>query len=104
MGNTAKNRKSWRAFDMDFDIAPAGPPSFKDALFVLEMGELSEDLKVCAEIVREFKKTAEASTTYIEMSTSVDDACQKIDTFKNRNCGSAFSIALINLNLFEALD
>ena len=105
MRKTTVTRKTRMAFeDYEQQVEAPGPPSFKDALFVLEMEKLPEDLKVCGEIVREFKKSVEAQTTYIVTSTSVEDACEKIDAFKNRHCGSGFTLALINLNMFEELD
>jgi hypothetical protein len=104
MRQTGQTRKPRKPFESSVEIMRAGTPSFKDAMFVLEMGGLSEDLKVCAEIVREFKTTAEAQTTYIVTATSVEDAAEKIDAFKNAHCGSGFTIALINLNMFEELD
>ena len=101
MSRTTVMRNVRKAFEDDGEPAP---PSFKDALFVLEMAELTEDLKVCPEIVREFKKTAEAQTTCIVTAGSVADAAEKIDKFKNRHCGSSFTLALINLNMIEDVD
>ncbi|HLX60093.1 MAG TPA: hypothetical protein VKX17_02310 [Planctomycetota bacterium] len=101
MRRTTVIRKIRKSFEDEVEVAA---PSFKDALFVFEMAELPEDLKVCPEIVREFKKTAEAQTTCIVTAGSVLDAAEKIDKFKNRHCGSSFTLALINLNQFEDVD
>ena len=81
-----------------------GRPCFKDALFVFRDAALPDDLKVCGEIVSEFRKTPEAQATCIVMAHSVEKSAMKIDDFKNQNCGSGFTLAIFNLNLFDGLD
>ena len=81
-----------------------GRPSFKDALFVFELATIPDDLKVCKKIVQEFKRTAEGQTTFVATAGSIDEAAQAIDDFKNHNCGSSFTLAIMNLTMLESVD
>ncbi|MEI6233105.1 MAG: hypothetical protein WCT04_08630 [Planctomycetota bacterium] len=65
-------RPSRKAFEDE--VEPPGRPCFKDALFVFELDTLPEDLKVCKQIVAEFKRTAESQTTFIATAGSIDEA------------------------------
>ena len=83
--------------------APDDKRSFKHAIFLYEAAKLDEELRVCADIVRLFGALPEAATTRLILCGSVDEAAGKIDSFKHKTCGSSFSLAVINLNLFESL-
>jgi hypothetical protein len=104
MRHTQKLKLSKARKFFEDEAEPPGRPCFKDALFVFELDDLSEDLKVCKQIVREFKRTAEGQTTFIVQVGSIEEAAAKIDEFKHQNCGSGFTLAIMNLNLFDSVD
>ncbi len=100
--NNSNASGRYKAFEDEVELP--GRPCFKHALFVFELATLPEELKVCNDIVREFKTTPEGQTSLIANAGSVDEAALKIDDFRNQHCGSAFTLAIFNLNMLESLD
>jgi hypothetical protein len=74
---------------------------FKDAIFIFEMAQVPEDLKVMQGIANCFRGLPETASTLVETADNLDGAAQMIDQFKNKMCGSAYSLAIINLNLMS---
>lgn len=100
--NNPNTSGRYKVFEDEAELP--GRPCFKHALFVFELATLPDDLKVCDNIVREFKKTLEGKTTFIASAGTVSEAALKIDDFKNQHCGSGFTLAIFNLNMLEKLD
>jgi hypothetical protein len=77
---------------------------WKDAIFVYESGAVPDELKVVEQITSSFKKLPEAQTTLVQVCHGLDAAAVCIDGFKAKTCGSAYSLAVINLNMFGTRD
>jgi hypothetical protein len=95
--------KTRRAFE---ERAPAeeADASFKHAIFIYEAANLADDLRVCADIGRLFRALPDAATTRVVHGSSLDEAAMLVDAFKNENCGSGFSLAILNLNNFGSVE
>ena len=74
---------------------------FKDAVFFFESSSVPDELKVVTSIATAFKELPAAATTLATSSDGLDDAAAKLDDFKNKTCGSAYSLAVINLNMMN---
>ena len=74
---------------------------FKDAIFLYETKGLPAELKVMDGIYEEFEVLPEAKTTLVQLAHSLEEAAPLIDDFKARSCGSPYSLAIINLNMFH---
>ena len=72
---------------------------FKDAIFIYEMASVPPELKVAEALAEKFKSLPEAQTTRLETATTLERAAVLIDNFKAITCGSAYSLAIINLNM-----
>lgn|GEM_PF-2007944 len=71
---------------------------FKNAIFLFELKEVPPELQVISGIAEAFGQFNEASRTLVQQSRALEDAAVTIDDFKARTCGSAYSLAIINLN------
>lgn len=71
---------------------------FKYALFAYESGELPEPQRVVEGILDVFRAGPFKAETWITRAASLEEAAAEADRFKSRTCGSAFNLALINLN------
>ncbi|MCX7804945.1 MAG: hypothetical protein N3A38_07110 [Planctomycetota bacterium] len=77
--------------------------SFKESVFAFEAEDLPEPLKIVRDAVgRRFRKYPEAATTLVQIAGTMDEAARLIDQFKARTCGSAYSLAVINLTNFPS--
>jgi hypothetical protein len=76
---------------------------FKDAIFVFEAASLPPELQVVQGIADKFKTTPEGATTLVQICRTMDEAAITLDDFKAKTCGSAYSLAVINLNAFPSL-
>src|SRR5689334_25074866 len=74
---------------------------FKDAIFIYETDELPAELKVVDAIYEEFELVPERKTTLVQLAHSLEQAAPAIDSFKARTCGSPYTLAIINLNMFN---
>jgi len=74
---------------------------FKDAIFIYETADLPIDLKVVDGIYEEFELLPERKTTLVQVAHSLEEAAPLIDNFKARACGSPYTLAIINLNMFH---
>jgi hypothetical protein len=79
-------------------IAPVN--SWKDAIFMFESASVPDELKLVDSIAERFKPFPEAENTLIQVTHSLEEAAVVIDKFKARTCGSAYSLAVVNLNMF----
>ena len=73
---------------------------WKDAIFVFESAAVPDELKIVDQITASFKKLPESETTLVQVCHGLDAAAVCIDGFKAKTCGSAYSMAVINLNMF----
>lgn len=71
---------------------------FKNAIFLFEMADVPPELQVISGISEAFGQLQESSYTLVQQSRNLEDAAVTIDDFKARTCGSAYSLAIINLN------
>jgi hypothetical protein len=76
--------------------------AFKYAIFSLELASLPEELRIVETVEKHFKRQATAPDTLFQTCGTIDEAAAMIDDFKNKTCGSAYNVALINLNLFSS--
>jgi hypothetical protein len=76
--------------------------AFKYAILAFEQEDLAEDLRVVDSICAEFQKQPHSASASLQVVKSVDAAGPVIDAFKARNCGSAYNVALLNLNQFPS--
>jgi hypothetical protein len=74
---------------------------FKDAIFMYETRDLPSELKVMDGIYEEFEVLPEKQTTLVQIAHTLEEAAPLIDDFKARSCGSPYSLAIINLNMFH---
>lgn len=74
---------------------------FKDAIFMYETKDLPDELKVMDGIYEEFEVLPEKQTTLVQLAHNLEEAAPLIDEFKARSCGSPYSLAIINLNMFH---
>jgi hypothetical protein len=72
---------------------------FKDAIFIYEMASVPSELKVMDALAESFKAFPEAQTTRLETADTLEKAAVMIDNFKAITCGSAYSLAVVNLNM-----
>jgi len=77
---------------------------FKDAIFMFESAALPADLQVVDGVAERFAIQPEAETTLIHLVHSLEEAAEKIDWFKAKTCGSAYSLAIININMMSHVD
>ena len=75
---------------------------FKYAIFGFEQAALPDELRIVDLIIQEFQKLPHAQDTRFEVSGSLDAAGAEIDAFKAKTCGSAYNLALFNLNQFSS--
>ncbi len=75
--------------------------AFKYSIFALELAALPDDLRLVGLISEKFKTLPHGQDTLFQTSSSVDEAGAQIDAFKAKTCGSAYNLALINLNQFS---
>src|SRR5260221_13356190 len=74
---------------------------FKDAIFIYETADLPADLQVIESIFEEFELLPQSRTPLVQKSHSLEQAAPLIDAFNARTCGSPYSLAIINLNMFH---
>ena len=74
---------------------------FKDAIFIYETADLPDDLKIVDAIYEEFELLPERKATLVQLCHSLEHAAPAIDSFKARTCGSPYTLAIINLNMFH---
>jgi len=72
--------------------------TFKFAIFALELAGLPEDIRLAKAIGEAFDKLPLAKDTLFQTAGSIDEAASTIDQFKSKTCGSAYSVAVLNLN------
>jgi hypothetical protein len=77
--------------------------SFKDGIFIYESATVPDNLKLVDTIADRFKNYPEAAQTLVQIAHSLDEAAVMIDEFKATNCGSAYSLAILNLNMFGSM-
>ena len=77
---------------------------WKDAVFLFESGSVPDELKLIERIATQFNSAAESATTLLNVCHSIDEAAATIDAFKAKTCGSAYTLAVINLNMFGTSD
>src|SRR4051812_33987155 len=65
------------------------------------MASVPVDLKVMTALAETFKTLPEAATTRVETADNLEQAAVQIDAFKAITCGSAYSLAIINLNMMS---
>jgi len=75
---------------------------FKYAIFALEFQTLPEELKIVDLVEAEFKRQPLAQDTLFQKAGSIDEAAVLIDDFKAKTCGSAYNVAIVNLNLLAS--
>lgn len=75
---------------------------FKYAIFAYEDAGLADNLKVVDELARAFAEQPHGADTAFHVTRTMDEAGDAIDGFKARNCGSAYSLAVLNLNNFPS--
>jgi len=71
---------------------------FKYAIFGFEIGALPAEQQILARISREFLKQPMSKDTLFQWANNLEDAAPLIDQFKAKTCGSAYNVALININ------
>jgi hypothetical protein len=74
---------------------------FKYAVFMFESAAVPEDLKVIRAIRDAFRVLPAAAPTLVQAAYLLEDAAHLIDQFKVQTCGSAYSLAIINLNMMN---
>ena len=80
-----------------------GIGAYRESLFAFETKDLPDALKIVGEITgRSFARHEESRTTLVQFADSMEEAAKMIDEFKARACGSAYSLALINLTNFPS--
>jgi hypothetical protein len=79
-------------------------PTWKNAIFMYESSLVSDDLKLVDQIAQNFRAEKEAAHTMVQVCRSLEQSAIAIDDFKGKTCGSAFSLAVINLNMFGTKD
>lgn len=72
--------------------------AFKYAIFTLELASLPEDQRIVAMVHGQFKRQRMVHETLFQSADSIEQAAAHIDEFKAKTCGSAYNVALINLN------
>lgn len=77
---------------------------FEYALFAYEDRSIPDELKLVGAIELEFKRQPLGSKCLVQHVASVDEAAERVQEFRARTCGSAYSIALINLNSFPSAE
>lgn len=78
--------------------------AWKDAIFMYESSQLGDELKLVDQIAENFKAEKEAMNTLVQVCHSLDVAAASIDSFKAKTCGSAYSLAVVNLNMFGSME
>jgi hypothetical protein len=76
--------------------------TFKYAVFAFELEGLAEDLRIVDTVQASFQKLAKAVGAFVQVVKSMEQAGPAIDAFKEKNCGSAYNLAVINLNQFPS--
>jgi len=74
--------------------------TWKDAIFMFESAQVPPELKIVDQIAENFRATPESQMVLVQVCHSLDEAAVTIDSFKARTCGSAYTMAVINLNMF----
>ena len=74
--------------------------AWKDAIFLFESAAVPDELKLIDLIAANFKTLPGGEATLLQACHTLDDAAVGIDSFKAKTCGSAYSLAIINLNHF----
>jgi hypothetical protein len=77
---------------------------FKDAVFLYESSALPPELQIVDGVAERFAVQPESETTLIHLCHSLEEAAEKIDWFKAKTCGSAYSLAIININMMTHVD
>ncbi len=73
---------------------------YKNAIFLYETDLLPPELKVISEIANRFKALPALAATLVQTCHTMQEATKTIDDFKSRSCGSPYTLAVINLNMF----
>ncbi|MCW8133220.1 MAG: hypothetical protein KIS92_22940 [Planctomycetota bacterium] len=76
--------------------------AFKYAIFSLELATLPEEQRIVEQVEGHFKRLRLAQETLFQRASSLEEAAALIDDFKAKTCGSAYNVALINLNLMSS--
>jgi hypothetical protein len=79
-------------------LEDASVDAFKDAIFMYEPAGLPPDLQMIATIAEKFQTLPASQTTLLNAAHTLDEAAVMIDGFKAKTCGSAYSVAVININ------
>lgn len=74
--------------------------AWKDAIFMFESAAVPDELKIIEHIAVEFRKLSPDTSTLLQICHSLEHAASSIDAFKAKTCGSAYSLAIVNLNMF----
>lgn len=77
---------------------------FKDAVFMYEAGALPPDQQVMAGIATAFSQLPQGSTTLLQVAHNMEEAALLIDQFKAKTCGSAYSLAVLNINMMDCVE
>lgn len=72
---------------------------FKYAVFMFESAALPDELKVIRAVREAFCVLPATAPTLVQTAYVLEDAAHLIDQFKVQTCGSAYSLAIINLNM-----
>jgi hypothetical protein len=76
--------------------------TFKYAVFAFELEGLAEDLRIMDAVAAAFQKLPKAAGAFVQVVKSMGQAGPVIDAFKEKSCGSAYNLAVINLNQFPS--
>jgi hypothetical protein len=81
------------------------PGDYPYSLFAFEPDDLPEQQRVVAEIIGTLRRLQPfGEETFVVEAHSLEAAAEETDRFKAKTCGSAFNLALLNLNGIAATD
>ena len=72
---------------------------FKYAIFMYEMAALPDDQKVVSAIVESLRRMPLAPVTLVQVAFTLEEAARLVDDFKQKTCGSPYTLGVINLNM-----
>ena len=78
------------------------PVAFKYSIFGFEETGLAKELRIVEQIKDLFFKLPYGKETLLQIAGSMDEAAKLIDQYKARSCGSAYNLALVNLNRYPS--
>lgn len=70
----------------------------KYSIFGFELAQIPEEMRILGNVVVQFAQGPHGAHTLFQTADDLDAAAQVIDSFKARNCGSAYNLAVLNLN------